>query len=557
MRHIKLFEAFILESNSVNNLDPFLDYRLDLGVDKLKDGVLYLIYSHSPGGHSSFGFLDKQSIKKLQDSYNKGIDYSVFLALCEGDSDNINKGIDFLKSRIWGLSPEAYLLLELKDSDKYILIDESGENGSILKDLRSEKNERGIDIKSNKGVSSGKFTTSQEDYEPMLKEWPYNMMTPDELKNFKDQMKRLEGLSGTMGSINGIPVPNSGIKGVPSLIVKKEVIMSSSKSYQGENSGDHAMYNIPIKKNSFFGFNSQYQSTGFFLSADEWMRNDNGVSEFITKQELKEILEDEFSEEDVNRAFFELVDLGVGEEIIGNIADALRGKKKSSGRNEMTLEEYQHIIKPLFYIWASGYDDSSIKSCPGCCKELIWPKYGAAYGEYKTIPGYIKRESDGEILRVGLGCQVCEESFTSGLISNESPDNIKRKTKILMDLHPEWFYGSREIQPFVRVYERDEKINKSDELDYELIRSQDNYRDILRRKWKDVTPLDQQKLGIMRFSNEDGIYAYNVEIDPKKGVSKIFKDRVEKVKDGDLNSLNLRTHSGYNKALLWILQNLL
>ena len=556
MRYIKLFEAFILESNSVNNLDPFLDYRLDLGTDKLKDGVLYLIYSYSPGGQASLGFLDKETIKKLQDSYNKGIDYTVFLALLNGDSESTLKGIDYIKSRIWGSSPEIYLLLELKDSDKYILIDESGNPGNILKDLRSEKTQSGIDIKSNKGVSAGKFITSPEDYEPMLKKWPYNEMTPEELKNLRDQTERLGGLSGTMGSINGIPVPNSGIKGVPSLIVKKEVIMSSSKSYQGENSGDHAMYNIPIKKNYFFGFNSQWQSTGFFLSADEWMSDDNDVSEFMSKQVFSEILEeDEFSEEDVNRAFFKLVDLGVGEEIIGNIADALRGKKKSSGRNEMTLEEYQHIIKPLFYLWASGYDDS-IKSCPGCCKEIIYPQSGSYYN-MKKVPGYIKRESDGEILHVGLGCEVCEESFTSGLISNESPDNIKRKTKILMDFHPEWFYGSREIQPFVRVYERDEKINKSDPLKYDVIKNQGNYEAILRRKWKDVTTQDQQKLGIMRFSNQDGIYAYDIEIDPKKGVSKISKGKIEKVKDEDLDSLDLRTHSGYNKALLWILQNLL
>jgi len=568
MKHLKLFEQFILESNSVGKTDPFLDFRLDLKINELKDGVLYLIYSYSPGGNSSVGFLTKETIKKLQDSYNQGLDYCVFLALCEGDSDSIPKGMDFLQNRLWGYAPEIHLLFELKDDDKYILSGDFEESKSILTSLRSEKTAQGINIGSNKRASAGKFTTDPVDYESMLKKWPYNMMSPEEIKDFRDRMARLEGLTGTMGSINGIPIPNNGIPGVPEIVfMRKEVPMGSSKSYSGENSNRHSLYNIPIKKDYFFGFDSSHQTTGFFLTANEWMRDDEGVSEFLTQENFKAILEEDFSPDETERAFFELVDLGASEETIKNISDALRHNQRSAKR-KMTLD--LETLKPLFYLWSTGYDDS-IRSCPACCKEQNLRESPNSYNK-KEVPGHIKRNSDGEILPVGLGyiytkdgvpwnraggyeCEVCEESLTPGLISDETPESTKRKIAILMDLHPEWFYGAREIQPFTRVWPEIKKINESDPLNYEMLKKQESYKSVLAEKWKDVTTPDQQQLGIMRFSND--LYAYEIEIDPRQGVSKIFNHKVEKIENSEyLNDLDLKTHTGYNKALYWIAQEI-
>lgn len=79
------------------------------------------------------------------------------------------------------------------------------------------------------------------------------------------------------------------------------------------------------------------------------------------------------------------------------------------------------------------------------------PEYPNSYNK-KEVPGHIKRNSDGEILPVGLGyiysedgvpwnraggyeCEVWEESLTPGLISDETPESTKRKIAILMDLN--------------------------------------------------------------------------------------------------------------------------
>lgn len=79
------------------------------------------------------------------------------------------------------------------------------------------------------------------------------------------------------------------------------------------------------------------------------------------------------------------------------------------------------------------------------------PEYPNSYNK-KEVPGHIKRNSDGEILPVGLGyiysedgvpwnraggyeCEVCEESLTPGLISDETPESTKRKIAILVDLN--------------------------------------------------------------------------------------------------------------------------
>ncbi len=511
MKRIKLFEQFILEAYSE---DHFKDYNVDLGIDNLKDGVLYLCVYLSDNLNLSIGFLEKDAVKEVQEAFKDSFYFEKFRSMLSG--------LDYHPS-----PPEFNVLEEISPDSKYIFVSEGDPD-----------------------------TMKKDDEKEWVRMW-YHEMFRNSYSGYKF-------------------VQNNGEMSVAKIPLKKTVNMNTSELQKSVDG-----FNVPIKSNEFFGFDSYYQSQAHFLTVKEWLEDKNGVSEIIGPSDVSyEYLtseEEQYSDKDIEDAFFKFVDLGPSEDIIKKISKALR-KKASASRFPKQInnnpEGVRGIYKPLTWLWALG--DDSIKSCPECTKEQTYPasSSNSTISYYKKeIPGFIQRKKDNKKLYIGLGyihfmepdkkgisghsCPTCENSLTPGLISEKDDSTLMKNFKIVLETFPdmvEKISGLVENDLFTKVYPKEVIIEKDPSgFDYEKLKKSDYYKSITESGWSDITTTEEKELNMMTFSNP--LFAYKIQINPDEGVLKIFSDRKEIVKgdiDNYLKGASLKTTKGYYRALGYI-----